>query len=106
MSNIDPFGLEVSNFDLALILLFPRGGPFGSSCGSGANQSLTLDGPYKKACDAHDKCYATCGASKLVCDLQFMMDSNNPGYAGIVYLAGDDAFDKAQEDCDEDCGKQ
>jgi secretory phospholipase A2 len=52
--------------------------PTSNGCGSGWNGPLVPDGglfwDFGPACDAHDKCYGTCGKSKDACDEAFQMD--------------------------------
>ena len=52
--------------------------PFGLACGSGWNEPIVPDDwglwDFTGPCQNHDNCYATCGASKLLCDLNFWGD--------------------------------
>jgi RHS repeat-associated protein len=80
-------------------------GPFGPVCGSGSSATWIPDGPFKRACEFHDKCYGTCGASKATCDLTFLLLSGSPLYYGAVTFFGGDAYEKAQKQSCENCNK-
>jgi len=77
---------------------WPNGGPFGPVCGSGSSATYIPDGPFKEACESHDRCYSTCGANKTVCDFIFLLESGSPGYFGAVTLFGGSAYEEAQEE--------
>ena len=85
-----------------------KGTIFGPVCGSGSSARYIPDGFAKKACEAHDKCYGTCGKSKEFCDMMFLIDSNNPWYYEMVDLFGDAAYEDAQKEaCNEKgCGNK
>ena len=50
----------------------------GANCGSGLTSGLVPDKPagydFSTACQTHDKCYDTCGASQNDCDEKFLED--------------------------------
>ena len=52
--------------------------PTGLACGSGWTDKIVPDHygsfDFTPACTEHDKCYETCGESKLVCDALFLND--------------------------------
>lgn len=88
-------------------------GPGG--CGSGWNQPIVPDKPggydFTSACQTHDHCYGTCGASKGDCDSQLLENLDNicdnyscplgcyeaaNAFYGAVQNWGQSAFDAAQ----------
>src|SRR5581483_2465066 len=73
-------------------------GPFGPVCGSGPGATWIPDGPWTKACELHDKCYETCGVSKLMCDLKFIADGGNIVYFIAVVTFGRQPFKDAQNE--------
>jgi RHS repeat-associated protein len=75
-------------------------GPFGGKCGTeGSPWANWLPDITKHACEQHDKCYATCGKSKLECDLKFLFWSPIYGAAVMASPASEKAYDKAQKHC-------
>ena len=72
----------------------------GPDCGSSVNNTeyLVPDFYLKTECQAHDKCYSTCGMTKKACDL----NSGIGLYGFVLYLTGggQDAYDEAQKKCD------
>ena len=74
-------------------------GPFGPVCGSGRNASFIPDGIYRQACANHDRCYETCGKSKLDCDYALVMDGA-PIYALFLLFSDDaeEAYNNAQDE--------
>lgn len=50
-------------------------GPFESVCGTGWSATFIPDGYFAASftgpCRAHDKCYETCGKTKVNCDMEF-----------------------------------
>ena len=75
------------------------GGPFGPVCGSGPNATWIPDGPWKSACEKHDKCYETCEASRLMCDFRFIADGGSILYFIAIRAGGRDPYEKAQSKC-------
>lgn len=77
----DPIGLDgpstysygaanpLTRFDLYGLQDTSTGGTEG--CGSGRFHPFPPDLWFTEACDIHDRCYTTCGASKEQCDRQF-----------------------------------
>jgi RHS repeat-associated protein len=100
-------------------------GPFGPNCGTGSGASWIPDGyvaaRFTAACQAHDNCYGTCGASKSSCDSKFFDDLrracggilNFSCYAvAYVYYSAvaegpvpERAYSNAQEAACKDCKK-
>jgi RHS repeat-associated protein len=78
-------------------------GPFGTACGVGPSAHWIPDGPWKTACENHDKCYSRCGASRLQCDLNFLAESGNIYYFLAVRARGHGPYVKAQQHCNS-CG--
>ena len=74
-------------------------GPFGPVCGSGPSAPWIPDGLWESACAIHDKCYETCGRTKMQCDLEFLKNSGNVAYYSAVLLFGEAAYRKAQAHC-------
>jgi RHS repeat-associated protein len=74
-------------------------GPFGPICGAAGSWQATWLIPdiTPDACQKHDDCYSDCSKTKQECDLEFYQQ--NSVYAQAVWLAGQDAYDKAQEHC-------
>jgi len=111
IDGIDPDGLAWIKGSDKWQKKFKNTHPFGGpSCGSGWNEHLVPDrfGPikYKKACDSHDKCYATCGSSKILCDTLLLMRTGNGLYFIFVQTLGGSAFADAQkEGCKKGCSK-
>ena len=81
-------------------LMDPYGlGPFGLVCvpaGNPGTASWIPDGVMRKACQAHDECYSTCGKSKGFCDMDFFLTTGNFAYWVAVDLFADSAYDDAQ----------
>lgn len=104
LSLFDPLGLfEYCNYKEGWCReVTPGGGPI---CGTGNNAKYIPDGIYKKACENHDRCYSTCGKTKLDCDEQMVMDGA-PVYAMVLMFSrqAKEAYKKAQRDagCDND----
>jgi RHS repeat-associated protein len=74
-------------------------GPFDSVCGEQGTKSSTWipDSVSQAACRQHDRCYSTCGKTKLECDVDFLRTANVP-YALVVMIFGGSAYEKAQEE--------
>ncbi len=85
---------------------YPFGGPW---CGSGWSAYVVPDSVFgvidhTEACKLHDRCYASCGTPKWVCDLLLLTKSGSPLYYFAVDMLGRSAYDKAQEEsCETDC---
>jgi RHS repeat-associated protein len=112
----DPFGLATCSpgdamCDIAMNaagLPVPR--PFDSPCGADGGMKFPQFG-FGKACEAHDKCYDGCGASKALCDLHFLANMQIScgifgaaacriaaiGYYDGVAFFGGGAFNAAQK---------
>ena len=72
---------------------------FGRRCGAEGSWSapwIILD-ITPKACERHDACYSDCSKTQQECDLEFY--KKNSIYAQAVWIAGKDAYDRAQEHC-------
>ena len=80
----------------------PKYGPFGGGCGTeGSPWANLLPDITPTACEKHDKCYSTCGKSKLMCDLTFLFWSPIYGAFVLASPASKDAYNKAQKHCGE-----
>jgi hypothetical protein len=104
LTNIDPMGLMGYGHGTGPFPTpTPYQGPFGPDCGSGANASWVPDGPWKGACQNHDKCYSKCGVSRFQCDIDFLFDSyGNVTYFLFIRRFGEGPFNDAQKEC---CGQ-
>ena len=79
-------------------------GPFGSVCGSGPSASWIPDGVWRNACQQHDDCYSACGADRLQCDMNLLINSwGNFTYFVAVRRFGATPFREAQKKCG--CGQ-
>jgi len=81
-------------------------GPFGGSCGPSGNPMATWipDGQFSNACDEHDRCYAICGASKTMCDLNFLIQTGSFGYFVFVNTPqAREQYENAQEEACDNC---
>ena len=79
-------------------------GPFGPVCGSGYSATWIPDGPWKGACEKHDRCYEKCGANRLQCDIDFWFDTaGNTIYFIGIRARGRLPFEEAQKEscCDQ-----
>ncbi|NDP42121.1 MAG: hypothetical protein GZ089_05285 [Aromatoleum sp.] len=93
----------------------PRWFPNGNGCGDWDSDWYVPDYIFFKACQQHDRCYDTCGASKASCDLRFLSDmlASCGGvqgcdaiaflYFGAVAARGGAAFRDAQSAACKDC---
>ena len=79
-------------------------GPFGPVCGSGPTASWIPDGVWRDACQQHDDCYSTCGADRLQCDMNLLINSwGNLTYFLAVRRFGEIPFREGQKKCG--CGQ-
>ena len=79
-------------------------GPFGPVCGSGPTASWIPDGVWRDACQQHDDCYSTCGADRLQCDMDLLINSwGNLTYFLAVRRFGEIPFREGQKKCG--CGQ-
>lgn len=86
-------------------------GPFGTTCGAEGTTFATwlVDGTWKRACQAHDDCYSTCGNTKRECDNEFA--SNGAKFCKFMLTNGSGnsvsqgAYNSAQQEagCCNDC---
>jgi len=93
------------------------------TCGSGLNEPIVPDNPFgfqfSQACNLHDNCYGTCGASKEDCDQAFCArlrsacnSRGSPGgcailsqlYCAAVVVGGGEAYEDAQNSDCSNCG--
>jgi RHS repeat-associated protein len=95
----------------------PDGRPWGAGCGDPSNDKYIPDGfgdtDFTPACEAHDKCYGTCGMPKETCDNKFYHDLERQckikndviacqsliarAYYLAVHYRGADPYNSAQE---------
>jgi hypothetical protein len=58
-------------------------------------------------CQEHDDCYATCGAPRFACDIQFLANGGPPLYFAAIRAFGGLPYKTAQKDCKSyDCKKE